>query len=269
MKKFLPYILVFFIITSCKTISIKNKETFGKIIFKNLKNKSEKTENALITGLFRISGVEEIPSAFLKFESFCFFNEKKIYFRMSFINNVIADIIIDKNKVLFLNHIGEEYVEYNIEQVDFSKFTGANFNPLDISYFFIGNIPFSENMELIDFKWQKKEYIMNITDNISKYTITLNRNEQITKVQIFNQYFDNLILDSIIYRDESNGEAKKPYKFDFLTENKKIKISFILKNISIEPPQSDLEKFKIPKKYKKVSSIEKIKIDFKGINKKK
>ncbi len=217
--------------------------------------------------MFRVSGVEDIPSAFLKFESYCFFKEKKVYFRVFFINNLLIDIIIDKNNVLFINHIGKEYVEYNIEQVDFSKFTGANFNPLDISYFFLGSIPYSENMEVIDFKLDKNEYIMVITDNISKYTIHLNSKEEINKVEIFNQYFDNLFLDSITYKESKKENEKIPYKFDFLTENRDIKIQFILNEITNELSQFELSKYAIPNDYKKVSSIEKIKIDFKDRNK--
>ena len=120
-------------------------------------------------------------------------------------------------------------------------------------------------MELIDFKWDKKEYIMNITDNISKYILNLNKEERITKVQIYNQYFDNLILDSITYKEKSTGGSKTPYKFDFLTENKNIKVSFILKDIIINPPRTELNKFNIPDDYKRVSSIENIKLDFKKI----
>lgn len=265
MKKIIPCIFIIFILNACATILVKNKGTFGKIFFKNLKNKSKNINNAYISGMFKINGVEDIPSTYLKFETYCFFNEKKVFFRIYFINTVITDIIINNTDAILVNHIDKEYVEYNLEQVDFSKFTGANFNPLDLSYFFLGSIPYSENMELIDFKWDKKEYIMDITDNISKYILYLNKDEKITKVQIYNQYFDNLILDSITYKEKSKDKEKIPYKFDFSTENKKIKISFVLKDILFEPSKDDLTKFKIPNDYKKVSSIDKIKLDFKKI----
>lgn len=268
MKRNLIYICILIVLFACTTINIRDKDTFGRIIFKNIKNKSEKIQDSHITGMFRVSGVEDIPSAFLKFESYCFFKEKKVFFRVFFINNLLIDIIFDKNNALFINHIGKEFVEYNIEQVDFSKFTGANFNPLDIGYFFLGCIPYSENMEIIDFKLDKKDYIMVITDNISKYTIHLNSNEEISKVEIFNQYFDNLYLDSITYNDSKKNNIKIPYKFDFLTEKRDIKIQFILNDIANDLSQFKLNNFAVPDDYKKVSSIEKIKIDFKERNKK-
>ena len=56
MKKIIPCIFIIFILNACATILVKNKGTFGKIFFKNLKNKSKNINNAYISGMFKING---------------------------------------------------------------------------------------------------------------------------------------------------------------------------------------------------------------------
>ena len=82
----LQYIIVLFlIISSCTSIKIKeikDKETYGKILFKNLKKKSESIDNVLIEGMIKINGVKDIPSAYIKCQILCQYNKNKVNFKL-------------------------------------------------------------------------------------------------------------------------------------------------------------------------------------------
>ena len=247
----------------CKTIKVRDKDTISNILFRNLLKKSENINDAYISGLFKVNGVKELPSVYLQFESQGKLKEKSVSFRISSFKTPIIDILLNQNKVIFINHTGKEFVELDLEQIDFSKFTGVNFNPLDISYFFLGCIPFSESMELMDFKWTKKQYVMDITDNLSKYTTYLNSDKEIVSVKLFSQYFDDLFLESIKYKKNANGH-NMPYMLKFYLEGPEandISISFIINKISLKPVKESFIDLSIIDKYKRLFSIEKIEVN--------
>ena len=253
-----------FFILSCTTFGkneIKDKETYGKILFKSLKKKSSALDKAYISGMFKVSGVETIPSIYLKFEQISLFKEKSVSFRIISFNKPIIDILLTAEEAIVINHTNNEYVKLNIEQVDISKITGINFSPLDLSYLFLGNIPYSDSMELMKFDLDKKGFrIMDITDNVSKYTLNFNNNNQIVSVKIFNQFFDNLVLDSIKYKDDKKDF---PYMFNFSNSNSTIKISFVLKNISLLTTKNKFININKLKDYTELSSLDKINIKIK------
>jgi len=253
---------IFILILSCKFIKVKDKEIAGNVLFKNLLKKSEKIDQALISGNFKILGSEKIPPIYLKFDSECCFKKKSVFFRISSLNKKILDIYRDQDEITIINHIGKQYIKLNIERIDLSNIVGINFNPIDISYIFLGLIPYSDNMELIDFKWSPREYVLRISDNVSEYQIYLDNNEDIIDLEINNQYFDAIHLDSIKYK--KNKEKKNsPFMLDFSTDENDIKLKFIINKASTNPIKKSLLDLSILKDYEKINSIDKLKIDLK------
>jgi hypothetical protein len=261
-KRFIICFFVFFTIIGCTTLKIKDKETYSKVLYKNLVKKSSKINDAYITGLFKISGIEEIPSIFMEFQLSCVFPEKQVTFRIRVLNNNLIDIFINKNDVYIINNIEKNYYKTDIEKIDFSKVTGINFNPLDVSYFFLGVIPNNDKMELINFISEKNDNILEISDSNCKYTINLNQKELITKVKVKNQYFDPLILESIKYKDNNMTGLTVPNMFVFSSEDKKTKISFIINKAKInQSVKSIINVNDIIAGYKSTNNPEDIKIN--------
>ena len=104
-KRLIIFFIIFFNIISCTTIKIKDKETYSKVLYKNLIKKSSKISAAKISGIFKISGIEDIPSIFMEFRLNCSFNEKIVSFRMRALNKNLIDIFINKNDVYIINNI--------------------------------------------------------------------------------------------------------------------------------------------------------------------
>lgn len=255
-------LLICLLTTSCKTISKKHTETAGKIIYKNLIKQSKEIDFANIQGLFRIKGIEELPSVYLKFDSQCYFKEKKVSFKISSFKTPILDIYLNQNTVYLINHTGSNYIKLNIEHIDYSKITGISFSPLDISYFFLGCIPYSENMELMNMEWKKNNLTLDITDNASKYTIDINDKNEISTVKIINQYFDIIILESVKYKTDSNNN-KTPSMLIFTDKDNTAQISFIIHKIQSSIDAADVYNIDFLGDYEEITNIEDMQIKVK------
>ncbi len=259
--KFLLLFIFLFILNTCTIVEVKNKETTGKVLYKNLLKKSEKIKQAYIAGFLKISGIKDIPSVHLKFESQCDFEKKRSSFSISALKKPIIDLVFNEKEVIFINHTNKEFVRLNIEKIDFSKIIGINFNPLEIGYFFLGDIPYSKNMELLSFDLTPKEYFMDISNDTSKYSIILNRKEEIIEAIIKSQYFDDISLESIKYKKTIRGNL--PGMLTFYNEDRSIKISFIINKTSLEPFKKSIADLKILKSYTELQSLDNIKIEVK------
>jgi len=209
--------------------------------------------------LMRVDGVKELPSVFLHFESQGKLKENQTSFKISSFKTQLIDIDINGDSVLLINHTGKQFLRLNKEQIDFSKITGINFNPIEISYFFLGNVPYSENMELMDFKWTRNDYILDVTDTDSKYTLNLNADREIISAKIFSQFFDNISLDSIKYQ-KNEEELNMPHMLSFSADDNSIKLSFIINKISYKNEVEDFIDIKILKDYQKISNLDDIKV---------
>ncbi len=263
MKKSALILLTLFFIISCKTTVIKDKKTQGNILFKKLLSDSTKVESAYISGLLKITGVKDIPPAFIKFESQTVFNEKKSIFKIKVLNKVSMDILIEKNEVYIINNINKEFVKLSVEKADMSGVVGINFNPIDLSYFFLGLMPNSDTMEMTDFNIIKNQYAMDITDNISKYMITLNKNFEFTNVKIINQFYDPVTLESITYADYDEG-GNKPKYITFSQQDKKVKMFFILNSNKKNYIKDDIFNYNFLNDYKIVTAFEDLKLNIKN-----
>lgn len=261
-KNFLLILSVVILLFSCKTIEKQNQETEAKILFKNLVKESATLNNIHVSGLFKLNGVKEVPQAFINFDCFGNLKTETMAFKISFLKKPLIEIAVDKNDILFINHTGLEYIKLKYENIDFSKFIGVNFNPLELGYFFVGKIPFSENLEMMSYKFIKKEIVMELTNNISKYTITLNENEEIISAKINNQYFDALSLDSIKYTKDDDGKSI-PKNVNFSTDDQKIKMAFIIDKISLNPTDKNETSLDFLSKYKEIFDINEIKVKLK------
>ena len=150
MKRYFLAVIFIIILSSCKTVVNIDKETSGNILFRNIIKKSEKISNVYISGLLRISGFPEIPSGV--YISYSFHGDIKNQvglFRLLLFKKPIYEIYFKKSNVIFVNCKANQYVKLNIDEVDYSKFIGINFNPIEIAYFLIGAIPYSEDMVLM------------------------------------------------------------------------------------------------------------------------
>lgn len=263
MQKILLIFLIFILLISCKSIVVKDKDTTGKIIFRDLLNDSKKINEVYISGLLRIDGVKELPAVFLHFESQGKIKEAQASFRISSFKTPLIDIDLNGDDVLLINHTGMQYLKLNMEQIDFSKVTGLNFNPIELSYFFLGKVPYSESMELMEFKWNRSEYILNVTDSDSKYTLYMNIDKEIVAADIFSQYFDNITLDSIKYQ-KNEENINMPHMLSFSAVDRDIKISFIINKISYKNEIENFIDMNALKDYQEIDSLDDIKIIIKN-----
>jgi hypothetical protein len=262
LKKVIIFIFLAFLIFSCKTINVKNKETTTKIIFKNLMKESEKINEVSLSGLFRIMGVKEVPPVYIQFNCQGNLKTNNFSFKISFLSKPLMEIIVDKENVLFINHTGKQYINLKMGEIDFSKFIGINFNPVEIGYFILGKIPYSTDIEIMDFKWTKKEYTLTLTNSTSKYEVVLNPDEEITRAKINSEYFDILNLDSVIYI-KNDDKVNVPSSLTFSTEDNSIKMSFLIDKISMKQAKPYVFDQSILDKYTEVFDINKIKVTIK------
>lgn len=226
-------ISVFFLILSCKTIVVTNKETVSKIIFKNLIKESQKIEYASFLGSFKIIGVKEMPQVYIPFNLDIFFKERKAILSISLFKKPILDLIFDNDKGILLNYTKKEFVKFNISEIDYSKIMGINFDPFEICYLFLGKIPYSSDISLMDFKWTKFEYIFTLTNKISSYEIFLNSDQEIVKAKINNQFFNTIILESIKYT-KNDDNKNIPNILIFSSESGKYNLTFLIEKISFK-----------------------------------
>jgi hypothetical protein len=263
MKKFLLACMILVLFTQCKSIIVKDKETTSRIMFKNLLKTASEINDVEVAGFVKISGVKEIKPMYIQFDSRSRLQENKAAFTMYLFKKPLLEIVLDNDIVYFINHTADQYTTLDIEQVDFSRFLGINFNPVEVSYFFLGSIPYDPEMELMDFSWDRSEYQMNITNDISKYTIRLNRDEEITSADIYNQYFDVFKLESIGYTTNDDGK-NIPKSLVFATSDGDITISFNLNRISLKKQPETLFDTTLLEKYTRVESIDDITIEVGG-----
>jgi hypothetical protein len=262
LKKIFFILTIFILLFSCKTISVKNKETTAKMLFKNLVKESEKVSDISVSGLFSISGAKEIPPVFIQFDTFGNLKGNDFTFKISFLKKPLMEVVVNKDDVLFINHTGKQYIRLKLQDVDFSKFIGINFNPSDVGYLFLGKLPYSEKMEIMDLSWTPHEYVLTVTNTISKYTIHLNSNEEIIKAKINGEYFDPLILESIQYAKNDDKE-NIPKTLVFSTEDNLIKMTFMIEKMSLKPSSHVDTNLDILKNYTEVFDINKIKVQIK------
>ncbi len=239
MKKIIPtLIIIIFTLFSCKTIYVKDKETTANILLKNLLRESEKIDDVTVSGMIRINGVAEIPStAYISFAFAGNLKDEKGTFGIYLLKKPLMEIIFDKKEVLIINRKGAQYKKINVDETDYSKLIGVNFNPIEVCYFLLGKIPYSENMTLINYDWNTKEHIMDLSTSVSTYKIKLDYDELIVWGEINNQFFEKIFLESIKYV-KNDDNAYVPKQATFKTDDEKRALYFIIDKTSLNTKYS-------------------------------
>ncbi|MCG8568592.1 MAG: DUF4292 domain-containing protein [Spirochaetes bacterium] len=261
MRKFILLFFSLLILVSCKTIPEKDKEITGNILFKNLINEAQKVENFYINGALKITGVKDIPPGYVNFESQGNFATQETTFRISFLNYPIIDILFSKNDILLVNYTNNQYIKLNVEEVDLASLLGINFNPNDIGYFLLGKIPYTKDMQLMNFNIVNDRYYIELTNASSKYDIYLNENQEIVYAKSESQFFDPIVLDTIKYiKNDDNVNIPKNALFKSLNQNDQtVAFSFIIKNISYQDRKSFFQEDLI-NDFTEISDINEMKI---------
>jgi hypothetical protein len=147
----------------------------------------------------------------------------------------VFEIYFNKKDFVLVNCRKKIYVKSNLDDIDYSKFIGVNINPLDIAYFLMGTVPYSPDLQLLNYEVTKDSHLLEISSSVSSYNVQLNANEEIISADINNQYFDSIVMDSVKYAANSEG-GRVPQSAVFRTEDKKKSISFIVDKMTTSEP---------------------------------
>ena len=231
MKNCKRYILLLIFIlglTSCSTIKVTDKQTMSSILFRNLVTNSENISDAYLSGMLRITGVPEIPAgAYISYTFHGNVKDQTGKFSLAVFKKPVFEIYFSKKDFVLVNCRKKIYVKSNLDDIDYSKYIGVNINPLDIAYFLMGTVPYSPDLQLLNYEVTKDAHILEISSSVSSYNVRLNANEEIICSDINNQYFDNIIMDSVKYAANADGQ-RVPQSAVFRTEDKKKSINFIV-----------------------------------------
>ena len=239
MKKYKRYILLLIFIlglTACSTIKVTDKETMSSILFRNLVTNSERISDAYLSGMLRIAGVPDIPAG--AYISYTFHGNVKNQtgkFSLAVFKKPVFEIYFNKKDFVLVNCRQKIYVKSNLDDIDYSKYIGVNINPLDIAYFLMGTVPYSPDLQLLNYEVTKDTHILEISSSVSSYNVCLNVNEEIVSADIDNQYFDNIVMDSVKYASNDKG-VRVPQSAVFRTGDKKKSISFIVDKMTTSEP---------------------------------
>lgn len=238
----------------CKTFEIKDKRLEGNIIFKKLVNEAKNLESTYITGLFKVTGSNEIPAGFIKFEANTDFKNLICVFKIKVLNKIAFDIFFEKENIFLVNNLKKCFLKFNLEQSDLAPIIGMNFNPIAISYIFSGNIPYSDSLELSDFKTIKREYQLSISDDKTNYIINLNKKLQFVTIKINSQFYDSFLVTPIKYVTNENNEIV-PQQLTFNQQNNNIKILFLINKMQKNHKKEEIFNKDFLTNYKEVFSI--------------
>lgn len=250
-----------FFFVQCETLDTREKdtETQGKILFKKMISESEDISHVYIKGLMKVSGVNNIPPAFINFEAYGNLKENNANFAISVLKKPLLKMSIQDENMLVINHTANQYVNVPIEDIDLSRLIGLNFNPAELSYLLLGKIPYTEDIQLMNFDYINDHYIMELTTKTSVFTISLTHDELIKEVEARNQYFETIYLDGMTYSENDDG-IEIPETLKISNEDKTISLFFLIKSISYKEQSIDFLKDINLDEYTRLNSIEEIEI---------
>lgn len=262
-KNRLLVIVLALAVVSCTTIKVIDKETVSSILFRNIVTNSQKISDAFVSGMLRISGVPEIPAGvYISYTFHGNIKQQTGFFSLSLFKKPLFEIYFNEKEFVLVNCKKKIYVKSTLDEVDYSKYIGVNINPIDIAYFLLGVVPYSPELELLGYEVTKDAHILDISTNVSTFKVQLNGREEIISADINNQYFDNVVMDSVKYAKNEDGE-NVPQSAVFRTEDKKKSINFIIDRTSFKRPYNaeDVEKKLLDNEYTKIENI--VDFDFK------
>lgn len=252
------------LIAGCKSIDVKEREEMrGNILFKKLMNRSSVVSFGTVSGLIMINGNPAIPAVYIKYTATADFKSKDAVLKLAVLSKPLLDLYMNHDTFVLVNHTGKEYIELNLEDVDFSKILGINFDPVELSYLLTGNIPYSGEMQLVSFENTKTgAALMNITDTTTNFFVQFDTHERISSIKVENQFFDKLTVENLTYAANNNeNDIDVPQKIKVSSDTSKVTMTFLIR--SIDYNQGEIEKFTNALDYTKLDNIEKINIKLK------
>jgi len=238
--KYLYIAFIFlFVFFSCKTVNIKEKEYLKKnVVYKKMISKSESINSATISGSLQISGNKNIPAVYISFSVTADIASKKSILKLSVLSKPLLDLYMNSGEFIIVNHTDNNYVRLNDSVVDFSKILGFNFNPIELVYFLLGLVPYSDDLQMIDFIKNKTEYQLKLTNQTTNFVIIIDDEEKIVSARLQNQFFDPLTIDILSYNTMENGEVI-PQRLKVKPDNNNVSMTFVIRSTSIDKVSID------------------------------
>lgn len=261
--KYFSYLFFFLLmaLSGCKTVQVIKDEGAiqGNVLFKNLMKSSKELEYVNISSSVMIAGNKLIPQAYIKLAVAANYREEKAVLNFSVLSKPLFDIVMDRDNIVLINHTNKQFVRFSFFEVNFSGFIGLNFNPLDISYFLTGNIPYSEDMQMVSFDFGENQKMqLNITNSTTNFFLTFNRREQLYHASVNNQFFDSLNIETTSFSKNLEGK-EVPQKVRVSSQDSPVSMTFLIRNFHYKKRRS--YSVTIPKDYIEVDSVDKIKIN--------
>lgn len=248
-----------FMAISCKTMPVKNVENIeANVLFKRIMKNAESLEYANISTSVMISGNKLIPSVYIKMVADADYINKKTVLRFSVLSKKLFDIAVNPNEMTLINHTASQFITFPLEQVNLKELLGLNFDPIDVSYFLTGNIPYAQEMQIISFSHNENQNLsLNMTSNNSEYILDIDKNGRIIHVMANNQFFEPLNIDTLVF-SERNG-IDMPQKLKITSKISPISMTFLIKDVTYN--KCDSYEPEIPEGYEKIFDTNKIKIN--------
>ena len=250
-------------IFGCKTITIKDtKRIEGNVLFKNLLSSSEALKQVSIATSVMISGNKQIPPLYIKLNIAADLENKEALLNFSVLSKPLFDIVYNPEKLVLINHTNTEYIEFSAEDVQIGDFIGLNFNPIDLCYLLTGNVPYSDDLNLVEFiKKENNNLDINITNTTTNFFLSFNNDDKISVAKVENQFFDPLKISTLSFTKDAKG-GNIPLKIKVSSEGIKTYMTFLIRSFNYDTLiKEDYEK-KIPTTYKKLTDVRDIKIQY-------
>lgn len=251
--------IVCFLPVGCKTMQVKDSENIeANVLFKRVMKSSQALEFVNIDTNVMISGNKLIPSVYIKMNASANYVEKKTILRFSVLSKKLFDIAINPKEMTLINHTASEFITFPAEEVNLGQLLGLNFDPIDVAYFLTGNIPYTEEMQVVSFDYDEKQNILlNLTNINSEYQLDFDKNGRIIHAKASNQYFDPLDINTLVFSE--NDGIDMPQKLKITSESSPVSMTFLVKKVTLE--KGDNYEAEIPQGYSQISEISKMKIN--------
>ena len=157
-----------------------------------------------------------------------------------------------------INHTASQFITFPVEEINLGKLLGLNFDPIDVAYFLTGNIPYTEEMQVVSFSHKEKQNVLlNLTNSNSEYQLEFDKNGRMVHALANNQFFQPLNIDTLTFSD--NEGIIMPQKLKITSDESAVSMTFLVKNVTYE--KNDNYEADIPQGYEQIFDINNMKIN--------
>ncbi|MBQ2294752.1 MAG: DUF4292 domain-containing protein [Spirochaetales bacterium] len=251
--------IICFLPTGCKTMQVKNTENIeANVLFKRVMKNAKSLEYVNIATSVMIAGNKMIPSVYIKMNANANYLEKKTILRFSVLSKKLFDIAINSEEMTLINHTASQFITFPVEEINLGKLLGLNFDPIDVAYFLTGNIPYTEEMQVVSFSHNEKQNVLlNLTNSNSEYQLEFDKNGRMVHALANNQFFQPLNIDTLTFSD--NEGIIMPQKLKITSDESAVSMTFLVKNVTYE--KNDNYEADIPQGYEQIFDINGMKIN--------